>query len=290
MDILQLRYFCHAAQTENFSLTAAAFYVPPASVSQSVKRLESELGVRLFNREANKITLNAEGLAFYKEIAQALTLIDDAKKSLTDANMENAGTITILVRTCRRIVTQAIETFKAAYPKVSFVIHHASAATSDVYDFIVSDKPLAVNVNASQRYLLLSEPIVLALHQSHPLARKRKVAVNDLKNEEFVAMSAGNSLCDILAQICTDAGFLPKIAIQCDDPFYVRKYLNEGLGVTFVPQISWRGTFNENVRMKAVGAYTRDTFVWCDELLFLSQIQKRFLTHLKATFDRERTL
>ena len=49
MELLQLKYFKDAALTENFSHTAKNFYVPQSAVSQSIKRLETELGVELFN-------------------------------------------------------------------------------------------------------------------------------------------------------------------------------------------------------------------------------------------------
>ncbi len=48
MEVLQLRYFCDSARTQNFSLTAKKFMVPPSAVSQSIRRLEKELGFVLF--------------------------------------------------------------------------------------------------------------------------------------------------------------------------------------------------------------------------------------------------
>mgnify|MGYP002513475198 CR=1 FL=1 len=66
MEFLQLKYFQHAARSENFSHTATAFMVPPSSVSVSIKKLESELGVPLFDRTANKLSLNENGKLFLK--------------------------------------------------------------------------------------------------------------------------------------------------------------------------------------------------------------------------------
>ena len=64
MELLQLKYFIDASETQNFSETAKKFYVPPSAVSQSIKRLESELNVKLFSRRANKIQLNENGILF----------------------------------------------------------------------------------------------------------------------------------------------------------------------------------------------------------------------------------
>ena len=61
MEILQLKYFLDSAEHGSFSLTAKKYMVPTTSVSASVRRLEEELGYKLFDRHANKITLNENG-------------------------------------------------------------------------------------------------------------------------------------------------------------------------------------------------------------------------------------
>ena len=66
MELLQLTYFCDAAITQNFSKTAEKYNVPPSNISQSIKRLEKELSVSLFDRCANRVALNAQGQAFFE--------------------------------------------------------------------------------------------------------------------------------------------------------------------------------------------------------------------------------
>ena len=64
MEILQLRYFFLSAKNENFTTTAKAFGVPTTAVSSSVRRLEEELGCKLFDRTHNRIMLNVKGRRF----------------------------------------------------------------------------------------------------------------------------------------------------------------------------------------------------------------------------------
>ena len=284
MDLLQLKYFCMAAETQNFSKTAERFFVPATSVSQTVKRLEEELGTRLFSRTPNKVILNSAGRAFYEKIKTALALIDDAT-SVARATSDNAtGTISILAHTCRRIVTQAVEMFSAKYPEIQFVIHHTSTSGGE-YDFIVSDKTFSSRL--AQKRLLLREPILLACHRTHPFASQETVSPNALDNQPFIAMSAGNSMHEILTRICEQENVTLKIAIQSDDPYYVKKYLDEGLGLAFVPSVSWKNTLSKNTLLKPFGAYARDTFVFYDEPKFLSFAQKEFLQTLITTFQKE---
>ena len=76
MELLQLKYFKDAFVTKNFSHTAEKYSVPQSAVSQSIKRLEEELGVQLFVRAANKITPNECGRYFYNYISAALIQIE----------------------------------------------------------------------------------------------------------------------------------------------------------------------------------------------------------------------
>lgn len=286
MDLLQLTYFCHAAETQNFSKTAEAFYVPPSNVSQTVKRLEKELSTRLFHRQANKVTLNDAGVTFYKTIRRALDLIEEGKQEMQNNNCGTCGNIKILVHTCRRIVTSAVETFKTSFPNVTFIIHHTKDNTYGDYDFIVSDRTFSSRL--SHKSMLLSENIMLACNRLHKLANAETIKANDLANEEFISMSAGNSLHDILRLISERENLALKVAIQSDDPFYVKKYIDEGLGLTFVPAVSWRGTLSKNTILKPFGEYIRKTFVFYDDIQFMPNIQKQFLNHLKATFEKEK--
>ncbi|MBQ8295268.1 MAG: LysR family transcriptional regulator [Clostridia bacterium] len=285
MDLLQLTYFCHAAKTENFSKTAEHFFVPVSNISQTIKRLEKELGTRLFHREANKIKLNALGRAFYANVSRAFALLEEGKRVVENTRNDNTGNIKILVHTCRRIVTQTIENFKIDFPNVNFIIHHTKDGTGGDYDFIISDRPFSSRL--SHKSLLLSESIMLACHKKHKLANVLSITANDLRNEDFISMSAGNSLHSVLMEISTCENFAPKIAIQSDDPFYVRKYVDEKLGLAFIPAVSWQGSFSENTLLKPFGNYRRNTFVFYDDPQFMPNIQKLFLSYLKQVFQQE---
>ena len=85
MELLQLRYFFDSAKTENFSRTAEKYMVPPSSVSAAVKRLESELGVQLFDRTDNRILLNGNG----KRVQQSLCIVFDELDKLRDSFAES---------------------------------------------------------------------------------------------------------------------------------------------------------------------------------------------------------
>lgn len=75
-------------------------------------------------------------------------------------------------------------------------------------------------------------------------------------------MPRGRSLYSLTNSICQSAGFTPNVSIQTDDPFYVRKYVEMGLGIAFIPSCSWEGLFSDNVVLRDIGGFKRKTYVF----------------------------
>lgn len=275
MELLQLKYFCDAAENENFSKTAQKFNVPPSNISQTVNRLEKELGVLLFDRSANRITLNERGRKFYENIKSGLEKIEDAKKIISEKEDELTGEIYLQVITNRRIVTEAIEKFRLEFPKVSFVINHSSIL-DEKSDLIITDN--ITDESSLEKKLLVTEDILLAISKNNPLAKEKSLKISDLKNERFITMPKNNSLYNITKELCRD--FYPNIAIMTDDPFYIRKYIELGLGIAFVPAFSWKGQFPENVVLKNISDFKRHTYIYYSKIRYMSNAAKQFIKAL----------
>ena len=283
MEILQLKYFCDAAVTENFSVTAKKFMVPPSNISQSVKRLECELGVSLFDRNANRIKLNECGQSFYDKVNKALLLIDEAKRSICDD--AERGKIKICVNASRRIVIQAVEKFSRLYPDVDINAEYSADASNPEFDLVITGKQLDCSHLCGEK--LATEEICLAVSKESRFARLETINISELKNESFVAMGDKSNLHELTKKICADFGFEPRVVIQGDDPFYVRKCVEMGLGISFVPMLSWKGQFSDNVVIKKIGDYTRDTYVWKNTKKYTPKCVSAFLEMLVAEFEAE---
>ena len=280
MELLQLTYFCTAAETENFSKTAKIYNVPASNISQSIHRLEKELGAVLFDRTSNKISLNEQGKEFYKEIKNALNSIHNAKVNIK-AHKDISGEIKILAETNRRIVTKAIEDFQKNYTDVSFFIDHSCDGIFDKYDLIITDK--VIEQKNFNKHLLVIDNLLLAMNKKNPLADKKKIAIKDLENEKFITMSNKSGLFRLINEICNSEGFNPDFVIQSDDPYYIRKYIEMGLGVSFVPSLSWQGTFSDDVVLRKVVNINRYTFAYLNTQKYNSKATHLFLEKLIET-------
>lgn len=277
MELLQLMYFCHAAKSENFSKTAKEFQVPPSDISQSIHRLEKELGVQLFDRSANRIKVNYRGKQFFENVSTALSLIDKAKETINDTD-SISGEIRLLVETNRRIVTMAIESFSREHKDVSFFVNNSYNENVDNYDVIITDRPVAKQYYKSIPLVL--EKFLLASRKDYSFVQNGGSTVPDLEKERFITMGEASGVYRVTNEICSRAGFVPNIVIQSDDPFYIRKYIEMGLGIAFVPAVSWSGMFSENIVLRDITDYQRSTCAYYDSNKYLSNAVREFLTVL----------
>ena len=125
------------------------------------------------------------------------------------------------------------------------------------------------------------------MRRDDPIADSREICADMLRDRPFITMYEGGDLYKLTVTICKKYGFSPRIAIQSDDPFYVRKCVELGLGVAFVPSISWRGQFSSDIILKEVSGYIRDTYVTYGARRHSSSLAKNFILMLKDECHRE---
>ncbi len=259
MELLQLQYFLQTAEKENISAVAKAFFVPPSSVSASIKKLEQELGVTLFERTANSLRLSETGRIFYRAVKNAAGELERGKRELEEQTGKIGGEIHLLILTNRSLVTKRISAFKEKYPAVSFRMQHTGEAGQN--DIIISDKPLGGS--GFTTHPLVREELFLAVHRENPLAKEKSVSLLQLAAEKFVCMPRGTSLRDNMDAAFHRAGVSPVCAVECDDPYYVCEYVRMGLGVTFFPGISWQRQKDDRIKLLRIGdGLYRESFLY----------------------------
>lgn len=264
MDFLQLKYFKHAAITENFSHTAKSFHVPASAVSACIKKLEDEIGVKLFDRTANTIKLNSYGKILFDAVLKSEELFKKAKSQIKDLTDMPLGELKLLIFTNRQNITDVISEFKIKYPNITFNIkHQLEYEHSDVneYDIIITDRD--IKSDSFEKKFWLHEEIFLAVPKSNPLSGRESLLASDLKYEKFISMPKGSSLRNCIDNLFLQCDFKPDIIIECDDPLYIRKYLNLGLGVSLFPSESWKSQVLDDIVLIRInnGLY-RDSYIY----------------------------
>lgn len=281
MEILQLRYFCSAAKSENFSKTAAEFTVPQSTISQTIKKLENELGISLFDRRGNRVFLNDNGRMFYNTVSRGLTEIDYACNTLREVADGNIGSVSILIKTDRRFIAECIAKYKEKYPNIRFTIHHRKPSEPCHFDMIIDDREIVYP--DMERHLLMRESLLVGIHGDNPLANQNTLTFNDIVDEPFISMPSGSSLHRILNGIFKKNGKSPKIDIFCDDPYFIRKYIELKLGIAIWPTISWLETDHKNIKLIPLEGEKlyREIFLFTENSDFMTVAAKGFAEYLK---------
>lgn len=282
MELLQLKYFLTVAKMESVTRAAAHHRIPQPAMSQTIARLEKELGgVRLFDRKNNRIYLNENGRLFQSYVENALLELENGVQAMRSKGENVSGSIRILALEGRRFCFDCVSHFAEAYPHISFSISHDySGESGSEYDLCISTVRAHGQMQASAP--LICEPLVLAVHETHPLADQPAIRLSDLRDEKFITMSPRSTLYALTYEHCRSAGFEPHIPFICDDPYYIRKYVSENMGISLAPAISWAGRFRSNTKLIPVSdpPLQMTSYLLWDDKRYLSSAVRTFRDYM----------
>lgn len=228
MELLQLRYFYESAKAESFAKTAEKYMVPTSSVSASVKRLEKELGVKLFDRSYNRISLNANGKKFQQSVCAILGELDSAVQSIITFPADDRE-IKILVRATRQKITERIIEYNSNHPNIKFkTVFDFSETNFEKYDIIIDEK--ADIYSDFDNFELSTLQIRLKASKLSPLSDK-KLTLKQLSTQPFISWGEHSNMHKILMRSCNNAGFTPNIIVHSNDILCNERLIGSGIGI-----------------------------------------------------------
>lgn len=279
MELLQLRYFCEIAKQQSISRSAISLHISQPSLSRSLSTLEEELGVKLFERVGRNIQLNYYGRMFYEKVQDGLSLIDNAVLELKDMQEEPCGHINVLVLAASSITPDLFINFHKAYPNITLNLKQQSTHNllqAGDFDFAISATP--ADYTGLTNIRLMTEDLVLAVHISHPLAKKREIDLIEASPYGFITYSVGPSIRTLTDNLCMQAGFKPRIILESDSLSTYKSFIQSEMGVTLIPFQSQRSLFNPNiipVRIKSPE---------CKRILYLSYPKNHYINQAGRAF------
>lgn len=248
MDKQQLEYFLLTADICNISKAANRLWISQSALSQTIKRLEKELGYLLFTRTGKKIFLNENGKIFYRYARQMKACYDNALSEIQENNDSFDRELWLLIGCASLYLPQLMAYLKKNTNEVLFRVFQMESSFTDAAEnadlsIVAVSEPL----EASNAVLLLEEDILLALPYNHPLAKAGKIVRKDLENLEFVGLNGTWSLENLVQETCAQYAFTPNVTIRVDHPAILRALLCEGLGAAFIPEKTWNIRFSNGV-------------------------------------------
>ncbi|XVQ09826.1 LysR family transcriptional regulator [Spirillospora sp. CA-255316] len=246
MELRHLRCAVAVADALHFGRAARSLGMAQPPLSQQIKALEEELGVRLFHRSSRRVTLTPAGEVFVAEARGVLAAADRARLSAQAAGRGDTGHLVLgLVGSAAfAALPRLIRAFRGRHPRVDLTLREMTTAEqaarllSGELDAGLLRPPLAGEAARELRLLTLgTEALVAALPAGHALAGRRRVAISELAAEPFVLFPrpAGPGLHDQITALCRRGGFVPALGQEAVQMQTIVGMVAAGLGVSLVP-------------------------------------------------------
>lgn len=244
MELRHLRAFVAVAEEKHFGRAADRLHMAQPPLSQQIRRLEQELGVELLHRTTRRVELSPAGAVL---LDRARGILAEVEAATADTQRAARGEVGKLAVGFTGSATYALlpalaNALRTQLPGVELDLRgelltpaqvsglHAGTLDLGLLRPPVRDRELAVEV-------VVREPLIAVVPQSHPLAERSHIPVEELAHEPFVAYPSHfrSVLHDAVEEVCADHGFTPQVALEVAETATLVSFVAAGLGVSLVP-------------------------------------------------------
>ena len=246
MELQKLKYFHTIASLRHVTRAAEQLHVAQPALSQAMRALEEELGVKLLAKEGRRIVLTPYGEHLKSRLDSTLPELEGLPAELEELKSKVSKTVRLNILAASTFVINAIVGFQRLHPDVVFDFEQNESKKN--CDIVVTTNETGVPVKRSYRARCIKEEnIYLAVPQSSRYAEKSSIALEEVKDEKFVMFSNSRLFGVICNKFCSIAGFTPRVLFESDSPNAVQNMISTGVGVAFWPEYSWGRVKNKNV-------------------------------------------
>lgn len=247
MTLTELRYIVAVAREKHFGRAANACHVSQPTLSVSVKKLEDELGVPVFERRANEITLTPIGEQIVEQAQRALESAESVKLVAQQGKDQLSGPLRIgaIYTIGPYLFPELIPLLRKHAPDMPLVVeeNYTSVLKEKLkqgeLDIIIVALPFEEQGIVSLP--LYEEPFVVLLPASHPLTQRKTIKSGHLEDETVLLLGAGHCFRDHVIDACPACVPKPGIVgdlqhtIEGGSLETIRHMVVSGLGVTVLP-------------------------------------------------------
>lgn len=243
MTFNQINYFLAIVECGTFSNAAEEMYISQSSLSKQIKSLELELGVSLFQRSGNKISITPAGSIFYeyaktvkKHHQEMLLQLADFKEG--QFSSVRLGTLPLLYG--YGLATKLAK-FQVAHQLTHIdLLEREQVEIMHLLDNGSLDLAIArIDLLSPESYdfvPLVEDNIVLVCSQDDPLASFEQVSINILKHERFLMLDSSSSVYKLCENKFQEAGYKPNIICTNSRHMPLLAMVEEGLGISLLPR------------------------------------------------------
>jgi len=240
MDLLQLNQFRVLARVQHMTRAAEELYMAQPSLSKTIKRMEEELGVPLFDRPGRQIRLNQFGRAYLEYVDQIFFALEEGRRTVRSMAQLDQGEITLAAEALHWL-PDLLYDFRTQQPTTRF--HLFQRAPDEIQHLLESREidfgflPGPVGVPAIRWRHLLTRELFLAVPPGHRLAGRGSISLREVASEAVVIGREGGTLRDTIDAACQQAGFTLRVVCEANEATAIHDFVAAGLGVAFIPAL-----------------------------------------------------
>ena len=272
MELRQLRYLLALAEERHFTRAAAREHIAQPALSQQIRRLEDEIGLALVQRTTRRVALTEAGELLVARARRILAEVDAAQTELQGLRGVQTGHVTVgAMHTMGPVdVSLALAIFHERHPGVELTVREQSS--EELAEMLRVDELDLAFLSVTERIeshglglqQLVCEELVAVLPTNHRLARRRRVRMAELSDEEFISYRDGSRLREVLVSAGRAAGYEPRVTLESNESQRIRRLVARGLGVAILPRSDAEGPGDEIAVVTLISpGLTRDiTLAW----------------------------
>lgn len=255
MDIRQMQYLLEVARLKSFTKAAEALYITQPTISKTIKSMEEDLGVVLFDRIGKTIELTDAGQLIVQQAQQIVASFQNLMAELDDLRNLKKGHIRIGLPPMVGVsfFPRVIGGFHERYPEITIQLFEdgAKKVESDVAAGLldVGVVVLPTVQEGLNSFPFVEEKLNLVVPLNHRLAMRQKADLAELAEEGFVLFREDFTLHDRIIAECAKAGFQPRIIYESSQWDLISEMVAVGLGITLLPETICREVDQERVRI-----------------------------------------
>lgn len=300
IDEHEWRSVLQVAKDGTFSAAAKHLYISQPSLSQCIKKVETELGVRLFDRSQTPLALTPAGTIYVRQAKEILRIQQSLVQEVADLSELRTGSLTIgssRTRTACFLIDPLVA-FHRQYPGIQLAIKEAPVRTLEEYvasgtvDFALlygsSLRPDFTSVALCREHTMLAVPKV------HPLARAHAedkapgfpcISFAAMSGEPFIRLQPTRQMAEVYEKLCESSGAKPQVIFEANSIIEASELCAAGLGATLVTDMlvqSWRWKEQAFFFELEEEVEDRQLLAVCSKQRQLSLATQRFIDFLRA--------
>ena len=243
MTLLQLQYFQTLAHVLHYTQAAAELHIAQPSLSYSIKELEKELGVKLFEKDSRHIKLTIYGEQFLPYAERILSMLDEGVNVLH----QMAGSAQQIIRLgyfhsiSASLIPSIMLDIYGQDQNQNIRFQFAEAASFDLFQMLKKgelDFSFCLHQDEElESVVVMRQPLYLAVPEHHPLAKRESVTFQDFAREPVVMLDKPSNLRPQLDRVYAKNGLTPNVVFEVRECNAALQYVALHFGVSVLPRV-----------------------------------------------------